>query len=100
MKKRNSKSIDRSWRRDERWSTEAEWSGTAMIYTASGDGSFALSGDYQVSYDDESDPEDLRAARLFQASQGQEGVGKVSYDKLGDELGDLDRSAGNAHVAD
>jgi hypothetical protein len=36
VKKRNSKSINPSWRRDERWSIEAEWLGTAMIYPACG----------------------------------------------------------------
>ena len=56
-----------------------------MIYAASGCGSFALSGDYKVSYEDESEPEDLRAARLFRASQG-ENVGEVPFDKLGEEL--------------
>jgi hypothetical protein len=74
-----------TWKEDDRWSIDAEWTGTAMIYAASGTGSFALSGDYQVGYEDESDPEDLRAARLFQASQGKE-VGEVPYDKLGEEL--------------
>lgn len=73
------------WKRDDRWSIDSEWSGTAMIYTASGAGSFALSGDYQVSYEDESEPKDLRAARLFRASRGDE-VGEVPLDKLGDEL--------------
>jgi hypothetical protein len=85
MRKRTSKSAANTWKHDDRWSIDAEWSGTAMIYAASGAGSFALSGDYQVSYEDESDPEDLRAARLFQASQGED-VGEVPYDKLGEEL--------------
>jgi hypothetical protein len=56
-----------------------------MIYAASGSGSFALSGDYRVSYEDESHPDDLRAARLFQASRGRD-VGEVPHDKLGEEL--------------
>ena len=32
---------------------------------ASRSGSFALSGDYRVTYEDDSEPGDLRAARLF-----------------------------------
>ena len=84
MKKGKSHSGKR-WRDDDRWSIDAEWSGTAMIYAASGCGSFALSGDYKVSYEDESEPEDLRASRLFRASQG-EHVDEVPFDKLGEEL--------------
>jgi len=84
MKKGKSHSGKR-WRDDDRWSIDAEWLGTAMIYAASGCGSFALSGDYEVSYEDESEPEDLRAARLFRASQG-EHVDEVPFDKLGEEL--------------
>src|SRR5437588_10124385 len=66
-------------------SIDSEWSGTAMIYAARGATSFALSGDYRVSFEDESDPEDMRASRLFRASQG-EPVDEVPYDKLADEL--------------
>ena len=62
MKKGKSHSGKR-WRDDDRWSIDSEWSGTAMIYAASGRGSFALSGDYKVSYEDELEPEDLRASR-------------------------------------
>jgi hypothetical protein len=54
MKKGKSHSGKR-WRDDDRWSIDSGWSGTAMIYAASGCGSFALNGDYKVSYEDESE---------------------------------------------
>jgi hypothetical protein len=57
-----------------------------MIYAASNTGSFALSGDYQISFENESDPEDMRAVRLFRASQGNR-VAEPADDKLADELG-------------
>jgi hypothetical protein len=79
------KAKSRAWKNVDHWSADAEWSGTAMVYTASGNTSWALSGDYEVSYQDESYPEDMRASRLFAASRG-ERVRDVPYDKLGDEL--------------
>lgn len=79
------KSKHKSWMVKDQWSSDAAWFGTAMIYAASGTGSYALSGDYEVSFANESQPEDMRAARLFKSSQG-ELVDKVSHDKLGDEL--------------
>lgn len=83
MKRKNAQS--KGWMADDRWSIDLDWSGTAMIYTANGIGSFALSGGYRVTYEDESEPEDLRAARLFRASKGMP-VGEVQHDKLGAEL--------------
>jgi hypothetical protein len=56
-----------------------------MIYAASGRGSFALSGDYEISYEDESEQEDLRAHRLIRHNRG-ESVGPLGPDKLKDEL--------------
>ena len=47
MKKGKSHSGKR-WRDDDRWSIDSDWSSTAMIYAASGRGSFALSGDCEV----------------------------------------------------
>ena len=79
------KSTVQAWKASGQWSIGSNWSGTAMIYTASGLGSFALSGDYEVNYELESDPEDLRAARRFETSQGV-AIGPIPDDKLGDEL--------------
>ncbi|WP_338821866.1 hypothetical protein WDM22_33020 [Bradyrhizobium septentrionale] len=73
------------WSRGDDWGIDTAWSGTAMIYAARGTMSFALSGDYEVSYRDESEPDDMRAARLFRASQG-EAVREAHDEKLGDEL--------------
>lgn len=81
MKKKN----QMIWKRSDDWSIDSEWSGTAVIYAASGAASFALSGDYKVSFEDESEPEDMRAMRLFRASQG-DPVREVPDDKLAEEL--------------
>ena len=60
MKKDKSISGKR-WRDDDRWSIDSDWSGTAMIYAASGRGSFALSGvERDLTVDD---------ARLFDVSE-------------------------------
>lgn len=80
MKKRSSK----SWKAAE-CDIDACWSGTAMIYAASGNSTSCLSGDYCVSYQDESEPRDLRANRLYRRSQGQR-VNKVPRSKLGNEM--------------
>jgi hypothetical protein len=85
VKKTDAKSDAEAWTEDDQWSIDSDWSGTAMIYTASGEGSFAMSGDYRVTYEDESDPDNLRAARLFRASQGK-AVAEVLRGKLADEL--------------
>ena len=82
---KSKKSGGRRWKDSDDWSIDSEWSGTAMIYAARGATSFALSGDYPVSFEDESEPEDMRATRLFHASQG-EPVDEVPHDKLADEL--------------
>lgn len=82
---RKEKPASKRWKRSDEWSIDSEWHGTAMIYTGRGQESFALSGDYHVSLADESEPEDLRAARLYRASQG-DCVSEVPYDKLADEL--------------
>ena len=86
MKKNVSNPVmkDRKHNHD-RWNIDSKWSGTAMIYVVSGTALFSHSGDYQVSYKSESEPEDLRAARLYRASRGED-VGEVRRDKLGDEL--------------
>lgn len=81
MSKKNTK----GWESRDYWEIDAQWSGTAMIYTATGLASFVLSGDYNVTYADESEPEDLRATRMYRKSCGQR-VRKVPKDKLADEL--------------
>src|SRR5436189_3528599 len=85
---KSKKSVGRRWKDSDDWSIDSEWSGTAgtaMIYAARGATSFALSGDYRVSFEDESEPEDMRATRLFHASRGKP-VDEVPHDKLADEL--------------
>jgi hypothetical protein len=59
----SNKPIARRWKRSDDWGIDSEWSGTAMIYAASNTSSFALSGDYQVSFEDESEPEDSTRPR-------------------------------------
>ncbi|MEH2565590.1 hypothetical protein [Bradyrhizobium sp. AZCC 2289] len=85
MRKQQSKRGSRRWKVRDNWSIDADWSGTAMIYAASGITSFGLSGDYRVSFADESEPADMRATRLFRASQGVL-VDELPDDKLADEL--------------
>src|ERR1700742_2791593 len=75
----------RRWKRSDDWSSDAQWEGTAMIYVVRDAGSFALSGAYRVDFDEESEPEDLRANRLYRASQGSR-VDEVAEDKLSNEL--------------
>ena len=82
---KSKKSDGTRWKDSDDWSIHSEWSGTAMIYAARGATSFALSGDYRVSFEDESEPEDMRATRLFHASRGKP-VDEVPHDKLADEL--------------
>ena len=53
-----SKKPARRWKRGDDWNIDSEWAGTAMIYAACNTASFALSGDYQISFEDESEPED------------------------------------------
>jgi hypothetical protein len=73
------------WKRSEEWDIDSEWSGTAMVYVGRSLESFALSGDYLVNLADETEPEDMRAARVYRASQG-ERISEVPYNKLADEL--------------
>ena len=82
---KSKKPATRRWKRGDDWSIDSEWSGTAMIYAARNTASFALSGDYQISFEDEFEPEDMRAARLFRAGEG-DPVVEVPDDKLADEL--------------
>jgi hypothetical protein len=85
MKKRKLATGGKRWQVGDDWSIDSDWSGTAMIYAASGVSSFGISGDYRVSFTDESEPADMRATRLFCASQG-ESVDEVPDDKLAEEL--------------
>jgi hypothetical protein len=85
MRKHMNRRKTRQWKRSDDWSIDSQWEGTAMMYAASGIRSFALSGDYQISFDDESELGDLRAARLYRASKG-DPVAEVPNDKLADEL--------------
>jgi hypothetical protein len=41
-----------SWTKSYRWGIDERWAGTSMICAASGRESFALSGDYDVTYRD------------------------------------------------
>ena len=85
MRNKNEKSSAIVWKRGHDWSIDSEFSGTAVIYAARDSSSFVLSGDYQVSFQDESHPEDMRAARLFRASKGKR-VSAVPDGKLADDL--------------
>jgi hypothetical protein len=85
MQKKKSKPSSKRWKVRDYWGIDSDWSGTAMIYAASGVASFGLSGDYRVSFTDESEPADMRATRLFRASQGDR-VDEVPDDKLAEEL--------------
>jgi hypothetical protein len=82
---KSKKSDGTRWKDSDDWSIDSERAGTAMIYAARRATSFALSGDYRVSFEDESEPEDIRATRLFHASRGKP-VDEVPHDKLADEL--------------
>ncbi len=59
------RSAAKRWKRSDEWGIDSEWSGTAMVYVGRSLESFALSGDYHVNLADETEPEDMRAARLY-----------------------------------
>jgi hypothetical protein len=74
-----------SWKRSDRWGIDDRWAGTSVIYAASGTESVAMSGDYDVTYQDESNPGELRAFRQAQRSRGIT-VKDLGEGKLHDQL--------------
>jgi hypothetical protein len=85
IRKQNVEREKKSWKVSDRWGIDEAWSGTAVIYSAVGLESWALTGDYDVTYCDESNPEELRAYREVQRRRGKS-VKKLGKNKVRDHL--------------
>jgi hypothetical protein len=75
----------KSWKSGDQWSIENRWTGTTIMYTARGKESFGLCGDYEIGYQTDEEPEDVRAARLAKRARGKK-VADIGDDKLSDQL--------------
>jgi hypothetical protein len=52
------------------WGMDSRWEGTAIIYAASGKRTFGFSGDYDLSFRDETSPNELRNYREDRRGRG------------------------------
>lgn len=82
---RDETQVQESWKVSDRWGIDERWHGTAVIYSTAGRESWGLTGDYDVTYCDESNPEELRAYRQVMRRRGRR-VKKLGIDKLRDHL--------------
>ncbi|QDM16066.1 hypothetical protein FNL56_09370 [Tardiphaga sp. vice304] len=85
MKKptRNTGSVKRE--ESSEWGMDSRWEGTAIIYAASGETTFGFSGEYDLSFRDETRPNELRGHREDRRRRGLK-VKDLSGDKLRNEM--------------
>lgn len=67
------------------WGMDSRWEGTAIIYAPSGSNTFGFSGDYDLSFQDESRPNELRGYREVRRRRGLK-VNDLSDSKLRNEM--------------
>lgn len=67
------------------WGMDSRWEGAAIIYAASGSKTFGFSGDYDLSFQDESRPNELRGYREVRRRRGLK-VKDLSESKLRNEM--------------